>query len=701
VINTKNTTRIGWAVAMLMSLAACGGGGNDGNAGSGSGSGTAPVAETPVGSSEPTPSRLSGVAATGAAFAGAALTVTDQTGATVCTTQTNDQGAYACDLPVGTKAPLVIRATRDDVSYYSTTASAATGTANVTPLTTIVVSQLSPDGNPASLAGAIVGNAAAVTADTIKSEVTQLLAALKPLLDALGQTGLDPMSGVFVADGTGADRVLDSIAVSVQSDGTAANIQITVKAVPGNGDATPLSISYSTADAAPPTLPPVDAAALVQPPTPATIASFLARMNACYALPLAQRVTAVNDGVNAIGTAADVVATACRTLFVGDDPSTYQANGTSVGRNANGRGAFESLFRAGPTGLVHDRGNFEFFRNGTDVVISYRWTDTVGNTDNDTLLLRNEGGVLKLTGNGNAYRVSVRPVAEKRELINAANFSYTATGYNVTIENRLDENFVPVLDKVVVTPPFGEPQTYTPKPGFSFLTVARPAGVAANASGSVIYLAGRYDNAATTGMPADKEANLNFVSPAFAESDVRALKDQSVWKLEFYRVGETVPSTTQSARTLARAPTLDEIKQLTFAEITPALREALRAETAGNQDNVLIFGTPTEQEPNLIDFSAQGDSPGWTVPTAALAPTLFSAYGRSSGVRWEDSVTVRNTARKAILTCSPWTLTDGHCATFSGVRQYRPGASLNTFELWARSARQVEMSTKIGLYSVQ
>jgi hypothetical protein len=648
-----------------------------------------------------TPGTISGVAATGAAFARAAITVTDQTGATVCTTATDNEGAYSCPLPATTKAPLVIKASRDELSLYSTTASAATGTTNITPLTTIVVSQLSPDGNPASLAGAIQTRPDSVSAATIRDQVAELIAALRPLLDALGQGTIDPMSGIFAADGTGQDRVLDSISVSVQPDGTAANIQITVKALPATADATPISISFSTADTTIPTLAPISAAALVQPPTPAMIGSFLQRLNACYALPLAERVTAVNDGVNAIGTANDLVAPACRTLFVGDNPANYQANGLGVGRNANGRGAFDSMFRSGPTGLVHDRGNFEFFRNATDVVITYRWTDVVGNTDNDTFLLRNEDGVLKLTGNNNPYRVSVRPIAEKRDMINSPAFSYSATGYNVTIENRLDELFVPVLAKVVVTPPFGAPQTYEPRPGFSYLVVTRSGSVPANPNGSAIYLAGRFDNAATPGTPADKEANMNFISPAFSDADLRALKDQSVWKLEFYSIGDTEPSTTQTARTIARALTLDEIKQLAFAEISPALREELRAETAGNQDNVLLFGASSPEQPNLIDFSAAGDAAGWIVPTGAPAPTLFTAYGRFSGVRWEDSVTVRNTATKTILTCSPYTATDAHCSGPSGARVYNQNASLNTFDLWARNGRQVELSRKIGLYSMQ
>ncbi len=75
--------------------------------------------------------KLNGIAATGAAFAGAKVTVVDQRGVTVCTTETDAKGAYECTLPADTKAPLVVTAARDDLTLYSTTASATGGNVNV------------------------------------------------------------------------------------------------------------------------------------------------------------------------------------------------------------------------------------------------------------------------------------------------------------------------------------------------------------------------------------------------------------------------------------------------------------------------------------------------------------------------------------------------------------------------------------------
>lgn len=683
----------------LALLAACGGGG-------GGGGGFFPMTASPSTTTPATPTtpateaHLSGVAATGAPFAGATITVVDQTGATVCTTQTDSAGAYACTLPAGTKAPLVIKATRDDQTFYSTTASAAGGIANVTPLTTIIVAELSPDGNPASLAGAIQTNADAVTSDTIKTQVDKLVAAITPLLSALGQSAIDPIAGSFAADGTGQDKVLDSISVSVQPDGTAANIEITVKATPAADGSAPLSISYSTASDTPPTLPAVDASALTNTPSPAVVADLFTRLTACYALPLTQRVsTATSDTVAAIGTAADVTAPACRTLFVSDDPATFYSNGAYVGRNASNQGAFSSLFRPGPTGMVWDRGNFEFVRSNGDLVFSYRWTDIAGNSDNDTIIARNVNGTLKLAGNGYDYSARVRPYSEDRELLNTPDFSAYSTGYNVNIDNRVDGNGDPVFGKVLVTAPDSAVRTFVPQPGLSYLVVT-------GTNTPVIRLSAQYRNSTAPVDLSVKEPSLYFVSPLYTDAQITALQNQSVWKLEFFDTNNTSLGT-QSYRTLARAQSIAEIRQLAFAEATAAMRSEMIAGSAATGN--FAFGPAGQSEPNVVDFSAEGNLDAWTVPAGALAPTSFTAYGRApfgsttpnvQGNRFNDTTGVASAARKVMLFCSTQSAGDKHCASgFPG--QYAEGTTVNSFELWARNARQVEMSKKLGLYKLQ
>ncbi|MET0544583.1 MAG: carboxypeptidase regulatory-like domain-containing protein, partial [Variovorax sp.] len=226
--------------ACVLLVSGCGGGGGGGGSG-----------YFPTGTS---PTILSGVAATGAPFAHAAITVTDQSGATVCATTTDNNGAYACTLAGTTQAPLAIRAVRDDQTLYGASATAS-GIANVTSLTTVIVARLSPDGNPARLAGAIQAVPATVTADTLRAQVAALNSALQPLLGALGEGTIDPIAGVFAANGTGQDKVLDAIVVSVRPDGTAANVEITVKTLPAAADSAPVSIVFRSSDAAIPAFP--------------------------------------------------------------------------------------------------------------------------------------------------------------------------------------------------------------------------------------------------------------------------------------------------------------------------------------------------------------------------------------------------------------------------------------------------------------
>lgn len=691
------------AAAALLALTACGGGGSGGGGGFpvlGGGT-TTPSTPTTPSSPQPTPDTpapaapvLRGVAATGAAFAGAKLEVIDQRGQTVCSVTTDGAGGYSCELPAGTTAPLLLRAQRDEQTLYSLSANAQGGTLNVTPLTTIVAAQLAADGNPASLAQTLQTDPTKVSDSAIRAEVQALMAVLEPLLQALGQAGLDPFGGTLVADGTGQDRVLDAITVSVRPDGAAANIEITVKAPTADG--APLSVQYRTSDEAVATLPPVTAEQLAAVPMPAQVAEFFQRLDACFALPLTQRVsTAANDQTDATGTAADVTGSACRTLFVDDNPATYVANGVAVGRDAQGRGAWSSLFRPGPTGLRHDRSNFEFFRTSggqNDLVLSYRWTDVQGNTDNETLVVRNQDGKLKLTGNSYAYRATVRPVSEDREYLNMPDYNAFTTGYNISIDNRPD------LDHVMVTTPWNQQIKFSPSGNLSYM-VAHNANDQQTVT-SIVRLAAGYSNPATAGNLADKEASIYFVNPQYSEIQIRTLQDHGVWKMEFFPVSGS--PVVQTYRTLARAQTIDEVRQLKFAQLTAAQRAELLVATAAN--GRITFGAPSDTDPNNIDFSSEGGGDAWTVPDGALAPTSFSVTGRvgaQGSARFNDSTLVRNAARKVVLYCSPQSQADTHCVMYpagSGYYQYAQGSSFNAMELWARSARQVEMKKQIGLY---
>jgi len=61
---------------------------------------------------------------------------------------------------------------------------------------------------------------------------------------------------------------------------------------------------------------------------------------------------------------------------------------------------------------------------------------------------------------------------------------------------------------------------------------------------------------------------------------------------------------------------------------------------------------------------------------------------------------VSTLSRQALIRCSRQSIADLHCdPTLRD--QYAQGSSINSFELWARSSRQVEYSSIIGTYVPQ
>ena len=695
-MRTHPKSRIALSTALLLSLAACGGGGGGSGGflptgttagtGTGTGTGTGGNSDTAVAA------KLNGIAATGAAFAGAKVTVVDQRGVTVCTTETDAKGAYECILPAGTKAPLVVTAARDDLTLYSTTASATGGNVNVTPLTTIIVSRLSPDGNPASLAGAIATRPDTVTDSTVKQQVAELVAALKPLLTLLGDA-VDPISGAFTADGSGHDRLLDSIAVSVRPDGAGANIEITVKAVPTSEDATPVSISFRS-DATLPALPQSVATATLAPAGASlAVASLFDRLTQCFALPLSKRVNAANDTTAATGGPADVIAPECRTLFVDDNPASYLSNGSKVGRNSSNQGAFAGLFRPGATGLKYDRGEQQFFRANGDQVLSYRTTDSTGVVQNQTIVARDVGGTLKLIGNQYNYSVSVSPTVQDRDFVSAPAYNYLSVSYDVTIPKQVN-GAGSAIDHAVVKAPNGVSYTYKPGAGNANLQLDKVDG-SGSATTTLLRLAAGFRDAARSGSPSAIEPGAYFLAPQLSDDQLRQLPEQGAFTVDFtFADGSTA---TQTHRMITRVPTIAEARLVKFADLTPKLRDEIKGIAPAQ---ALVFDAPSANEPSLIDFSADGDLDGWTVPDGAVAPVALTAFGASStGVAFEDRVDVASSARKAKIYCSQESQADDHCATINGYPVYAAGTKVNLFQLSGTSAQQVlylkGFSTKI------
>ena len=670
----------GLLAAGSLLLSGCGGGG-------GSEPAPAPAA--------PTEATLSGTAATGAPFSGATINVYDRGGTLVATATAAADGAYTVTIPASTPAPLVLEASKDAQTLVSTFAETRTTRVNITPLTNLIAARLAPDGNPLSLRG----NATVVTAAALEARVAEVQAMLKPLLDVIGDNA-NPLTGEFAANGTGHDKVLDTAKVEIRLAGTQSNIEITVTAA----GAEPVNLQFTSSQADPGALPSGRITATNLPPdnVAAMIADLTARMTACYALPLGERVSGVTGGATAVtGTAASVIAPACRTLFLGDDPATFYSNGNHVGRDSNGNGAFNSLFRSNATGVKFEMGRLEFLRNNAekDVVFSYRTTDAAGNVNFDTLPARSAGGTLKLVGNGYDYAASVRAYAQDREFLNQEQASYWSTGYDINIANRLDGNGDPVFAKVEVTTPRGNVLTFKPNGGRSALSIVYPNGTLSGTS--VLRLAGKFKDAATAGLPSALSEGLVWASPAFSDEDIRAIPEQGVWRLEFFHVDTGKANVVQSYRTVSRAATIAELQATPLAELTAAAKTEIRNESAAT--GLITFGAPSTTEPNIADLTTSGGGDFWTVPAGAAPPTSVTLFGRSPApgrVPYDDAVNVASSARKATIRCTPQGNADPHCDNSTGIVQYAEGTDVTSLQLFAVTPRIAGLSKMNATYRV-
>ncbi|WP_260858976.1 cell wall anchor protein [Paraburkholderia sp. BCC1885] len=233
-------------VAATAVLTACGGGSSGGDS---SGS------SAPGSTASSSASSLGGTVAIGNALVGAPVAVTDATGKAVTATS-GSNGTYSVSI-TGMTAPFVITATDPSgatgtlysVVASTTTSSGAPVTANVTPLTTAVAALLTASGNPLTLTQS--GGLSAVTPSAVATAVTTLDTALAPVLAANGLSAkaFDPIGGAFTPNQTGADGVIDSVAVTPSASGS--GMQITSLADPDTAIQLNSSTTISTALAAP------------------------------------------------------------------------------------------------------------------------------------------------------------------------------------------------------------------------------------------------------------------------------------------------------------------------------------------------------------------------------------------------------------------------------------------------------------------
>jgi hypothetical protein len=661
------------AVAATALLAGCGGGG---------------------GGSADTGVDISGVAAVGAALGGATIEVVDSNGNVIATKTASADGSYTLTIASSAKAPFVASARKGDVVLYSPISEAKKGTINITPITNLVAAQLSPTGDPAALAGQIKSGRADVSARQVQALVKALVDALKPLLVNASADNIDPITGAFSANGTGIDKVLNSLNISINKTETGSNITITVKAAVADGQQPP-AINFTNAET-PPTLPAsVATATLPEDNIDALVAAYVTKLEGCYAQPLAQRVSG-NGGANTI------ISTLCKDTFFGNDPSTFKQNGSTVGY----QGSFSSLWRDGATGVKFSEAKIDALTADGKFLLLFKSTAVDGGVSYSRTWMKKDGAALKAYGNQYTYQFQVRPWAEYRNLVNAPTLTYWATGFDlVTAAGQAS------FDHVTVTAPNGRTITLKPRGALSFLGVVDGGGT--TTSTSVVRLAGKYVNGATTGSPRDLSAstrttlqgneglmwafNPSSANTDWSDAEIKDINVQGRWKADFYLASDpTTIAATQYYATSSRPLTIGELQQRTWAQLTAAAVTDLQTNTGATGYYQTLAGDRAELTgDNGADF--------WSVPTGATPPTFAQVQGSyfPSGVstRFNDSTNMSSLARGVIVSCSPQGGSDTHCQT-SPAGTFAAGDRINLLQLIGYDPNDIEWVSNSALYKL-
>ena len=661
-------------------LAACGSSSND----------TATATAVPA----PTTFTVAGTAAIGAALDGATITVTGSDGKTYPVAGdppvlTGTDGGYTITLPLTAKPPFVVTAVKNDVSLVSVVPEAKDSTTNITPVTNLIASRLSSSGDPAKLAAEIQADPTLVDLAKVTSKVAEVVAVIKPVMDALGDT-TDPLNGniqAAVAAGTGADKLLDSLAITITPSGAnTVNIEVAVKQVQADESAQPTAITFTggTNATTPAPLATIDPATLVTPPkgNGELIADLLARMTACVALPQTTR-------VNGTG-ASDIVAPECLDVFWSKDPTTFLNNGARV----SSTGAFAGLFGNG-SGAVFDSGKYEFTRGNGDLVIGYRQSDPVsGNFSYSTWVVRldTNDNKLRIIGNQYKYNGAVNAYQQLRNFVVQPAADYSSTGYNLYVNNTAD---VAGIVKVVVTSPKGKTLLLRPSAGSAYfpLVMVDPTSSAETVTGTnFVRLARQYLDTSNTLDPASADTRNFFSTDRYTSADIVAIPAQAKWKFDYY-TDETTIDATQYYTTRARAMTIEELAAQPLANVAAANIADVTSKITSNTA-ATAWWLP-------VDTTGRVDI-DWEVPDGALAPTSIQVYGNyvtSSTTRasFNDKTGVKSTDRSGSIACSSGGSSDTHCdsaGNFVGTDHF------TGIHLWVQDAAGRDFAHFYAFYKV-
>lgn len=693
----------------LAALLACGGGGGGGMA-----------------SNESQLLTVSGIAATGAPMANATLQIYGKDGVAVLTTPVSiaADGTYSATIPATATGPFVFEVDNGNDKIYSVLPNkSSTPVVNVTPVSNLIAAKLSSTGNPFNLSSEIAASSATVSSTTLTAATSTIMTALQPLATALNLgSSINPLSTTFSANGSGFDRMLDSLDIKIEPKGATSKIEVTLKqSVDENQDLPKISFAHNETPAA---LPTVDATKLVTSGLTPKIQELLDKLTACYAVPLSSRIASG-------GTAAsDIQSQTCKDAFIGGNPAGYKSGGMAIAKTQHYGGIFTTESTAGVT---FSDPKF-FYSVGTtvangptqgDIVFGYRWKDEYGNFQIEKNVGRiDTDGKLKLIGNQYVYDIGVGAYSQRRNYINQTASTFNSVGYSFSLSCYQLNQYQGAgnkIEKVNVTSPNGKvitmiPNLSGPNCNYGYFVIALPKDGSGNATldgmGDPSYATGTgfvrlqtfYEtgDTTTTNHPRKLDRKLAFIGgydgTDLTNAEIEAIPQFGTWKFEYYKTktAGSNPVATQYFKTTARSLTVDGFKKVVkLPELTADLKTSLATNTTCYNNSVYCY-------------YKQASGPfvaNWTKTTdPGLAPASYMArvYGvknisvtpSSSWVGYEDSIKFGSSKTTASIRCGQGeAAVQSYCAGISpSTADFGSNASIDALDLVSRAPDGTDVS---------
>lgn len=385
------------------------------------------------GSGGPSTNTLSGTAATGAPIAGASIEVYNASGLKVATATTDSSGKYTTSALVG-DGPYVVKGSSGSTELYSVQYSDDGSVVNLTPMSNLVATLLSPTGNASNLVSELGEDISILSTTRINDKKTIVKTIVSPVATAIGvSSDFDVINTAMDADGTGLDHVLDTVHISITHDSsTTSAIQVLYKTADGTSSS-PQVITFSNTDSASNVILSVNGISyssgdILDPEVMKKVLVWIKRDNDCNKIPATERWS------GSVGSKV-ILSSTCKKLFYNNDSNTFKFNGYGA------EAVFSILFgNRTSTSDVSTEAEYVYSTAQGDVLIKFK--ATLYNGDGTTFERfvffnltpdPNNNYELRAKGNGYDYEATVNSSNYIRYFPYSPGYDFTYSGYTIDI----------------------------------------------------------------------------------------------------------------------------------------------------------------------------------------------------------------------------------------------------------------------------